>query len=228
LKARFLTGRDPGFGLFETMLVTAGGAVRHLERHLDRLSLSARALGFAFDRAAAFGEVLERSTGLVRGIAYRLRLDLAHDGQLRVTHAALQPLPTEEATLLMAPWPLPDDRPLSGHKTTLRAVYDAGVREAEEEGAFDTLFFTRDGRLVEGGRSSVFVRLGGRWWTPPVEDGALPGVMRSVLLADPAWNAAERSLSRAEVLAAEEIVVCNALRGAVRARLTHPVGALEA
>jgi para-aminobenzoate synthetase/4-amino-4-deoxychorismate lyase len=107
-------------------------------------------------------------------------------------------------------------------------VYDAGVRAAEEAGAFDSLFFTADGRLVEGGRSSVFVRLGGRWWTPPVEDGALPGVMRSVLLADPAWGAAVRSLSRADVLAAEEIMVCNALRGAMRARLTQPLGALAA
>jgi para-aminobenzoate synthetase / 4-amino-4-deoxychorismate lyase len=228
LKARFLTGRDPGFGLFETMLVTAGGAIRHLQRHLDRLSLSARALGFSFDGAAAQREIVERSARLVRGVAYRLRLELAHDGQLRVAHAPLQPLPAEEVTLLMAPWPLPDDRPLSAHKTTQRAEYDAGMREAEVMGAFDSLFFTRDGRLVEGGRSSVFVRLGSRWFTPPIGDGALPGVMRSVLLADPAWNATERSLARADVLSAQEIVVCNALRGAMRARLTQPMGALAA
>ena len=181
LKARFLTGLDPGVGLFETMLVTPGGAVRHVQRHLDRLGRSARALGFTFDRVAAAAEISRRSCRLVRGVAYRLRVELAHDGQLRVTQAPLQPLPREEVTLLMAPWPLPDDRPLSGHKTTLRAAYDDGVRAAEEAGAFDSLFFTSDGRLVEGGRSSVFVRLGGRWWTPPVEDGALPGVMRSVL-----------------------------------------------
>ena len=228
LKARFLTGRDPGFGLFETMLVTPGGGVRHLERHLDRLGASARSLGFVFDRAFALAAVQERTAGLVRGVAYRLRLQLSHDGRLQLTHAALQPLASEVVTLRIAPWPLPDDRPLSAHKTTLRAVYDAGVRAAEEIGAFDSLFFTADGRLVEGGRSSVFVRLAGRWCTPPLEDGALPGVMRAVLLADPAWNAAERSLSPADLFAAEEIVVCNALRGAVRARLANHLGALAA
>ncbi|MGM9491388.1 aminodeoxychorismate synthase component I [Ideonella sp. YS5] len=228
LKARFLTGLDPGFGLFETLLVTPGGAVRHVQRHLERMGRSARVLGFTFDRVAAAAEISQRSARLVRGVAYRLRLELAHDGQLRVTQAPLQPLPCEEVTLLLAPWPLPDERPLSGHKTTLRAAYDEGVRAAEAAGAFDSLFFTPDGRLVEGGRSSVFVRLAGRWWTPPVEDGALPGVMRSVLLADPAWAAGERSLSRRDLLAAEEIVVCNALRGAVRARLTQRLGALAA
>ena len=228
LKARFLTGRDPGFGLFETLLVMPGGGVRHLDRHLDRMAASARALGFAFDRPAALAALRERCSQLVRGVAYRLRLQLAHDGRLQLTHAPLQPLAGEEVSLRMAPWPLPADRPLSGHKTTLRAVYDAGVRAAEEVGAFDSLFFTRDGKLVEGGRSSVFVRLAGRWWTPPLADGALPGVMRAVLLADPAWAAAERSISREELFAAEEIVVCNALRGAVHANLMERLGALAA
>lgn len=50
-------------------------------------------------------------------------------------------------------------------------------------------------------------------------DGALPGVMRAVLLADPSWAAGERHLTRGDLLAAEAIVVCNALRGPLAARL---------
>jgi para-aminobenzoate synthetase / 4-amino-4-deoxychorismate lyase len=42
LKARFLTGLNPGFELFETMHATREG-IRHLERHLARLARSARA-----------------------------------------------------------------------------------------------------------------------------------------------------------------------------------------
>ena len=122
-------------------------------------------------------------------------------------------------TLLIAPQPLPDDNPLAAHKTTLRQHYDAGVRAAERAGAFDSLFFSDSGWLLEGGRSSVFVRLDGRWYTPPVTDGALPGVMRGRLLEDPAWSAAERRLSRAELQRADALVVCNALRGVLPARL---------
>jgi para-aminobenzoate synthetase/4-amino-4-deoxychorismate lyase len=107
--------------------------------------------------------------------------------------------------------------PLSGHKTTLRARYDAGVRAAEAAGAFDTLFFTPDGRLIEGGRSNVFVQLDGRWWTPPLADGALPGVMRAVLMEE--LGAAERSLRREDLALAQNLSVCNALRGALPARL---------
>jgi len=156
----------------------------------------------------------------------RLRLALAHDGRLSLTQAALAPLPAAEVTLRLAAQRLPDANPLAAHKTTLRRVYDEGVREAEREGAFDSLFFSASGWLVEGGRSSVFLRLDGRWWTPPVADGALPGVMRAVMLADPAWAAAERRLTLADLQRAEAVVVCNALRGVLPARLveTAPAG----
>jgi para-aminobenzoate synthetase/4-amino-4-deoxychorismate lyase len=105
------------------------------------------------------------------------------------------------------------------HKTTRRAEYDRGWRNAEAIGAFDTLFFNERGELTEGGRSNVFVKLGGRWWTPPLSSGVLPGVMRAVLLEDAELGAQERVLTRADVLNAEALLVCNALRGAVPARL---------
>lgn len=221
LKARFLTGHDPGFELFETMLVMPGGGIRHLDRHLARLARSAACLGFAFELAAAHARLQAACAGLVSGAAYRLRLALAHDRRITIAHAPLQRLAGASVTLLIATTRLPEANPLAAHKTTLRTLYDAGVAAAERAGAFDSVFFSRAGRLVEGGRSSVFVKLGGRWWTPPVADSALPGVMRSVLLADPAWDAAERSLSLDDLHGAEAIAVCNALRGVLPARLQH-------
>jgi para-aminobenzoate synthetase/4-amino-4-deoxychorismate lyase len=221
LKARFLTGLDPGFELFETMLWTPGQGVRHLDRHLARLERSAQVLGFELDREVLLATLqahMSAHAHEVRALA-RLRLGLAHDGRIGLTHAPLAPLPAGPVRLLVADDPLPEARPLAGHKTTQRRVYDAGVRAAEKVGAFDTLFFDAAGRLVEGGRSNVFVRLGGHWWTAPVSDGALPGVMRGVLLADRAWDAQERSITRAELARAEAVVVCNALRGALVAEL---------
>jgi para-aminobenzoate synthetase/4-amino-4-deoxychorismate lyase len=112
--------------------------------------------------------------------------------------------------------------PLLSHKTTRRAEYDRGWREAEAKGAFDTLFFNERGELTEGGRSNVFVKLAGRWWTPPLASGVLPGVMRSVLLEDDAsLQAAEKALTQADVLNAEALLICNALRGALPARVVR-------
>jgi para-aminobenzoate synthetase/4-amino-4-deoxychorismate lyase len=222
LKARFLTGLPPGFELFETMRATAERGVQHLDRHLARLGRSAQALGFVFDRIEAqrLVETQVRSLSDAIELRHRLRLSLAHDGRMQLTHAVLAELPTGAAvTLLIADHRLPNAHPLSAHKTTLRRHYDDGVRAAERVGAFDSLFFTEDGRLVEGGRTSVFVKLGGRWYTPPVADGALPGVMRGLVLEDPVWQADERSLSRDDLDRAEDVMVCNALRGALPARV---------
>jgi para-aminobenzoate synthetase / 4-amino-4-deoxychorismate lyase len=235
-KARFLTDVAPGFGLFETMLAEAVASgdhqVKHLARHLDRLAHSAAALGFAFDRQAAQALVDARLHGLLNETTprYRLKLSLAHGGQLQLAHAPLADLTQVPAgaqqaaaaaavTLLIAPERLPNTQPLAAFKTTLRQAYDAGVRAAEAVGAFDSVFFTDDGRLVEGGRSSVFVKLDGAWFTPPVADGALPGVMRALVLDDPAWQATTRSLRQADLDRAEALMVCNALRGVLSARL---------
>jgi len=217
LKARFLTGLDPGFELFETMLCLPGQGVRHLERHLARLEHSAQVLGFEFERALLLQTlaVLERADSAPT----RVRLALAHDGRVTLTQASLAPLPPGPVQLLLGEHRLPEADPLAAHKTTRRRHYDAGVRAAESVGAFDTLFFDTADRLVEGGRSNVFVRLDGRWWTPPLSDGALPGVMRGVLLDDPAWAAQERRLTRADLARAQGLVVCNALRGALPAEL---------
>ena len=233
LKARFLTGLDPGFELFETMLAVsaldARPALQNLVRHLDRMAASASALGFRFDRGEAADAVAACAASLAGAGPWRLRLSLSHAGHLRLQHALLMPLlplaSTEggAVTLLLADTRLPADNPLARHKTTLRAAYDEGVLAAERVGAFDSLFFSTDGRLIEGGRSSVFVKIDGRWATPALADGALPGVMRGRLLADPAWAATERSLSRPDLQRAEAIVVCNALRGVLPARLLHGV-----
>ncbi|MCM0045293.1 MAG: chorismate-binding protein [Burkholderiaceae bacterium] len=223
LKARFLTGIAPGFELFETLHATREG-VRHLERHLERLARSAAQLGFGYDAAQVRQRLQAACDALPAAQPARLRLALAAGGDIGVTAAPLAPLVPLAAPVrvLLSDIAMPPGDPLLAHKTTLRRVYDEGWRHAESVGAFDTLFFNERGELTEGGRSNVFLRLGGRWHTPPLSCGVLPGVMRAVLLDDPAWCATERALTRDDLRAAEAICVCNALRGALAAAIDWP------
>ncbi len=217
LKARFLTGAAPGFDLFETMRGTAQGS-ELLAQHLARLSASAAALGFVLDEAAARVRIAEACAAMDPGRDYRLRLALQPDGGLQLSSAPVAPL-AQPVRVLLSPLRMSSDDPLLAHKTTLRRAYDAGWQHAEAQGAFDTLFFNERGELTEGGRSNVFVRIDGRWVTPPLSCGLLPGVMRARLLAHPAWDALERPLSRQQLRDADELCVCNALRGVLRAQI---------
>ncbi|MGC2041667.1 aminotransferase class IV, partial [Paraburkholderia caledonica] len=157
---------------------------------------------------------------------HRMRVALGKSGVTQITAAVLVPLADSTVNVLLA-----TDHDFAStqsgdlllrHKTTHRAQYDRGWREAEAKGAFDTLFFNERGELTEGGRSNVFVKLAGRWWTPPLASGVLPGVMRSILLEDDAnLQAAEKVLTEADVLSAEALLICNALRGALPARIVR-------
>lgn len=107
------------------------------------------------------------------------------------------------------------------HKTTVRKLYDSELARAVEAGCFDALFFNERGELTEGARSNVFLKLDGNWYTPPLECGLLPGVMRQKLLDDPAYAAAERVLHAEDLARADKIVLTNAVRGAVEARVSE-------
>ncbi|HEX5686019.1 MAG TPA: chorismate-binding protein [Ideonella sp.] len=219
LKARFLTGLDPGFALIETMRYAPGAGVPLWPQHMARLAASAAQLGFPFDETALRTGFETLRPSLAPSGDSRVRLALRHDGSADWRHAPLAPLPEGPVLLCWADETLPLGRPLAVHKTSDRMVYDRGVQAAMAADAFDSLFLREDGVLLEGGRSSVFALVDGRWLTPPLADGVLPGVMRGQLLADPNWDAAERRLTREDVEQAEALVVCNALRGVLRAAL---------
>jgi para-aminobenzoate synthetase/4-amino-4-deoxychorismate lyase len=217
LKARFLTGLANDFDIFETMYATRQDGCRHLERHLARLQASCAYFGHPADLARARAAALQGCAQLPDG-PHRLRLAVRPDGGILVQTGALAPL-HEPVELLLSDTPTRADDLFLRHKTSVRGRYDDAWRAAEREGAFDTLFFNERGELTEGGRSNVFVRIGGRWYTPPLSAGLLPGVMRAVMLDDPAWEAIECPISRAMLLRAQEVVVCNALRGVMKAVL---------
>lgn len=219
LKARFLTGLDPGFGLFESLYATRDDGIRHLELHLARLTASAADLGFELPRDDILAALACRVASLPDARAMRMRLTLHKDGRFDITAAALEPLADGPVSVLLATEPINDRSGLLRHKTTLRHRYDQAIADAQRQGAFDTLFFDSAGFLTEGGRSNVFLKIDGQWFTPPLNHAILPGTMRTVLMRDPAWAIRESPLTLADLKRAERIVVTNALRGALDAVL---------
>ncbi|MFZ6798910.1 aminodeoxychorismate synthase component I [Undibacterium sp. Di24W] len=216
LKAKFLTGLQPEFELFETMFATHADGCRHLERHLQRLERSADFFGFAFDRTKIVYELQTCCASFTSDSAYRLRLGLQPNGQIQIQHAQLQNLNTP-VKLFFKNEVCETETLFLKHKSSHRQAYDAAWKAAEQAGGFDSLFVNRAGYVTEGGRSNVFVRIGQTWYTPPLNDGVLPGIMRAVLLDDPHLQAQEKSLTIEELLQADEIMLCNALRGALPA-----------
>jgi para-aminobenzoate synthetase/4-amino-4-deoxychorismate lyase len=185
---------------------------------------SALALGIAFNRSTAKTVVENTCSSLDAGIAFRLRLDLAANGDLSVSTGLLDTL-NQPVKIFWAKDILPcnvemfSGDALLHHKVSNRSLYDLAWQTAVKLGGFDALFTNEQGFVTEGGRTSIFIKPQGRseWLTPPVSAGLLPGVMRATLLADPKRNAREANLTINDVSMADEIILTNALRDLIKA-----------
>lgn len=223
IKSAFLMDLPSTVGIFETIAVKNASPL-NVSAHLERMQLSANALGILFDRSIANACVLDACSNLNVNIVYRLRLDLSMDGKLSCTTGPLDELNAPVKIfwandILQGDCLMHSGDPLLQHKVSKRALYDQAWQKSVELGGFDALFINEEGFVTEGGRSTVFIRPKGstEWLTPPLSAGLLPGVMRANLLADPQMNAREANLTIKDVSMAEEIILTNALRGAIKA-----------
>ena len=208
--------RDAGGGapqLIETMLWVRGVGFPRLPGHLERLKRSAQTLRYPFDRKRIVS-VLEEGEA---GERARVRLTLSASGAIDVTRTEIA-APAEGLVwrLGLAPERLDPDNPWLRHKSTHRDLYDRW-RKALPEDVDEMLFLNTRGELCEGTITNVFVDFGQGLVTPPLHCGVLPGVMRAELLEK--GDAREGVVPADALKAARRILVSNAVRGLVPARL---------
>jgi len=225
VKSGFLSHLPSSVGLFETIRVSGGQALQ-IAAHYARLAKSAQSLGISILPAQWHACIEDALQQIPAQGDFRLRIDLSPTGLMSFQFGALEALPAvvkifwahelldDPAKAIMHSGNL-----LLQHKTTQRLAYDTAWQAAVQQGGFDALFTNEQGMVTEGGRSTLFIRPkeSQQWLTPPLTAGLLPGIMRQQLLADKQRKTHEVNLSVAEVLAAEEIMICNALRGPLSA-----------
>jgi len=186
---------EHGLGLFET-LRTYDGRPALLDRHLERLRRSARALGLAIEDHALPSpedvERLRRAEGLEDDCVLRIALTGGRDEH---TPGALwmkaRPLPDPPAgdLRIRATWTLASDDHLASHKTLnywrKRLIHEQAVRAGFDE----DLGRDPSGALLEGTRSNMFILRNEALLTPalerpgdPVPRPLLPGVMRGAVI----------------------------------------------
>ncbi len=208
LKARFLTEPPLGFALLETLRWEAGFALLGL--HLDRLRRAAAYFGYPFDEAGLRERLAEPE--LDSDGAHRVRLTLDRHGRVEVEATPLAEAPLVLRRAALYPEAADSGDPFLRHKTTHRPFYDRALAWAEARGFDEALLANERGEVTEGTRTNVFVRQGGRLWTPPLAVGGLGGVYRAYVLAtDPA--AGERVLRAEDLAHADAVYLGNALRG---------------
>jgi para-aminobenzoate synthetase/4-amino-4-deoxychorismate lyase len=215
-KARVLTERRPRFELLETLLHEPGSGLRRLDLHIDRLRGSAAYFGFMFDEQAV-RDALDREAASIADRPSRIRLLLDRSGRITTASMAIASRP-EPARLEVDDVPVDPGDVLLFHKTSRRERYEAA--RARHPDADDVLFVNRRGEVTESTIANVAARIGGRWITPPLQAGLLPGTERAALLAD--GSIEEGTLLRSDLDGARELRLMNATGPWRRAVLAGP------
>lgn len=193
--------QDRGFllgdGIFETMLAV-DGVVRRAPRHLARLAGAAELLGFLApfsdnEILAAIGRLLQEN-GLHQGRAV-LRLTLTRGAGARglappphvtpallLTAAATSPPPQSMRAIISSC--VRNEKSVTSRIKSLNYLDNIMARrEAVQNGADEALMRNSTGDIAAASAANIFVVEDGVLSTPSVGDGALPGVMRSIVLA---------------------------------------------
>jgi para-aminobenzoate synthetase/4-amino-4-deoxychorismate lyase len=206
-----------------------------LNLHLQRLKKSAEALGFACPLEKIRNDLLN-NINVVDKITdvdhinsehrlstcetdRRVRLLLFQDGSFRWTHHPIEPTP-EVYQVLCCQIPVEKNSILQQHKTTARSFYDRLYRKAVSLGFDEILFFNENDNCIEASRHNLIIKTDEGFLTPPLSDGALPGIFRQTLLEDLSFGLREQSFGWKQLSQAREVYLCNSVRGMVRAKIS--------
>ncbi|HEC14492.1 MAG TPA: 2-keto-4-methylthiobutyrate aminotransferase, partial [Rhodospirillales bacterium] len=215
-------GLTLGEGLFETIAVRRGAPLR-LGAHMSRLEFGASVLQIPLPltereiqdallrtlQANGLSEGVLRLT-LTRGAAARGLLPQENPAPtLMITASGRGPVAGPVRALISKLTRRNEYSPLSRCKATARPDDIIARMEADSRGAGDALLLNTAGRLAESTAANLFLVFGDKLVTPPVGEGALPGVMRAHVIE--VYGAEESSLAPVDLGQASEAFLTNSL-----------------
>ncbi len=206
-KRMFLERASQPFELLET-LALHDGVLPHADMHLDRMATAAQHFGTPWDRKRALQALQTVAATHPRGL-YRVRLLLPASGHFQAQAFALADTP-QPVRLQLASAPMDAAHSeFVRFKTTRRAHYDAFT--PGDATVFDAVLFNAQGEVTECTRGNIAVLLDGRWVTPPLACGLLPGIGRAVHLQSGRLH--EAVVRVADLPRAQGVAFVNSLRG---------------
>ncbi|MFC1926467.1 aminotransferase class IV [Chloroflexota bacterium] len=218
-----------GYGLFETMRAYSGRIFR-LERHLERLALSAKLIGLplgGFDLEKACYDTMKANN--LKDARIRLTASIGKGGG--TPDLPSQPVPT---VLIVARSfrPISVEKYEKGYRSKISSVrrnsqsplcrlkslnYLDNIlarREAKVAGADEALLLNERGFLCEGSTSNIFLVSGGKLLTPDGESGILPGITREEVMQlaqEIGIEVVEREIILEDLLQADEAFLTNSI-----------------
>jgi para-aminobenzoate synthetase/4-amino-4-deoxychorismate lyase len=212
-KQSFLERASMPFEILETLALEAGQP-RHAEAHLARMAQAAAHFGYPWRQEQAEQSLQTLARQHPQGL-WRVRLLLDAAGKFSAQAYAMEPS-APQVRLELAGRALEEAHgEFVRFKTTRRAHYDAFT--PTQPGIFDTVLWNAEGEITECTRGNVAMLIEGRWVTPPLACGLLPGVGRALALQE--GRLTEAVVRLEDLPKVQGWAFVNSLRGWIDARM---------
>lgn len=208
-----MTAQFPeGEGIFET-IKTARGVPFALTRHIARARRSASILGMSIQSEA---EIRQGVTGVLsktpESLEFgRLRISFHKSGEFELLHETYHPW-TSPARLTVLDRYINENSPLIGMKTLPFTENIGCLKAAHAAGFDDGIRFNLADEVSESAVSNLLLKIKGRWVTPNLASGCLPGITRGLALE---WlGIKEGVVTREDLAIVESIYLLSSLKEA--------------
>ncbi|HTZ10900.1 MAG TPA: aminodeoxychorismate synthase component I [Candidatus Margulisiibacteriota bacterium] len=216
LKAKFLVERTKEFSLIETILWEKG--YRFLEEHLRRIARSAEYFDFYSQPREIVSSLKCTEKKFLGNERYKIRLLLGKNGKFRVEYSLLKDDPSHlEKLVILSKKKLDPAGIWLYHKTTNRALYDSEYAYYRRKGYYEVAFLNSRNEFTEGSFSNIIIQSRGKYYTPALSSGLLPGIFRAYLLKSKLVT--EKVIGLKEVESADKVYLCNSVRGMVEVKI---------
>ena len=214
-----------GDGVFDTAMVVNGNVFQR-EAHIERLFHSCEILGYGIDRASleqhymidADVPVLASMRVTITGGAgpRGLAAPVQRSPNVIVSIAPLsKTMCFSKVRVQLSNIRRNETSPVSNLKSVNYLDHIVAATEARNAGYDDALLFNTQNEVACALVGNVFVILGHKLFTPPIEAGIIPGVIRGLIIKSAAHlglSVEEKSMDADDLRRADGVFVTNSLR----------------
>ena len=204
-----------GGGIFET-IKTVDAKAWALSRHMRRAVNSARKQNIKLPSEELVRESIATLLLTEPHPAGLLRVSFGADGNWAAVHLSYAEVKTaakvgsHPIALVMEGVPV-KSYPYNHRLEILELARTNGFDEA--------LVTSSTGKICEGSVTNVLLRIAGKWCTPPLSDGVLPGVMRALVIEN--CGVMVRSIEVSEIVEIESGFLLSSLR------IAQPIASID-
>lgn len=199
-----------GDGIFETLKST-NGKIWALSRHLDRAYKSGAIMGFALPNRSEVEAGTQKLLEVTREIEHgRIRITFLSNGDWVATHKVFA-ASNNKLSVVDYQYPKNENSVLAGIKTLSYGENAYALRVANGAGADDVIFRNLAGNVAESAVANVLWESDGKFFTPPLSSGCLPGITRALLIEN--FGVAELDITPADLQSCGASYLLSSVKG---------------